>query len=137
MPVHERCESLRATCVPGPCPRKGVGPNSGRCSRKEDVLSSARFSEEGACSSQVVTLRLGLTPRAGGIHGWTLGLLRTSSTKPKEGDPVSEHRLHGVCYAARGSGCLAWEKMHVEVCPLSPGGGLALGSVHQASKPVL
>lgn len=67
------------------------------------MLSSARFSEEEACSSQVVTARLGLTPRAGGVHGWTLGLLGTSSTKPKEGDPVSEHRLHGVCYAARGS----------------------------------
>lgn len=54
--------------------------------RKEDLLS-ARFSEDEACSSQMVTLQGWVSPPGLMASMARLDLLGTSSTKPKEGDP--------------------------------------------------
>lgn len=83
---------------------KGVGPNGGGYCQEGGLTISSFFGTGSLLKSNRDFARLGLTPRAVGIHGWTLDLLGTSSTKPKEGDPVSEHQLHGICYAAGGSG---------------------------------
>lgn len=71
---------------------------------RKEYLLSARFSEEEACSSQMVTLQGWVSPPGLVASMAGLDLLGTSSTKPKEGHPVLEHQLHGVCYAAGGSG---------------------------------
>lgn len=96
-------ECLRATCVPGPCPRKGV--KLAGIPRKKDVLS-ARFSEEDACSSQAVTLRGWVSPP--GLVASTAGLLAfwgPAQPNPKrETQCQSAHQPHGACYAAGGSG---------------------------------
>ena len=68
----------------GPARGRKFGPKDSEYSYEEGSVINSFFRRGNLLKSKGDFARLGLTPRAVGVHGWTLDPTGTNSTKPKE-----------------------------------------------------